>query len=115
MHIGGKFQALQTLEAQILMLGTVERHRALVEKNFSHVTYLCPAVPGLPPMASPPNNPASGLQMDAHYISALAAPEIPVPSGDSASPISGLHKFCNTNWSMLRDIATSQKPTFRFA
>jgi hypothetical protein len=53
--------------------------------------------------------------MDTHYISALVAPEIPVAAEVSARPISSLHKFCNTKWSMLRHIATSQKPTFRFA
>jgi hypothetical protein len=26
--------------------GAIERNRTLVEKYFSHVTYLCPAVPG---------------------------------------------------------------------
>ncbi|GAB2574221.1 hypothetical protein GCM10027066_16850 [Dyella jejuensis] len=69
MHAVREFEVLHALDAQILVGGAVERHRPFVEKYFSHVTYLCPAVPGPPPRLPLPN-PASGLQMNSHYISA---------------------------------------------
>ncbi|GFZ94346.1 hypothetical protein GCM10011408_12810 [Dyella caseinilytica] len=69
MHAVRKLEVGEPLDAQILVCGAIERHRTLVEKYFSHVTYLCPAVPGPPPRLPLPN-PASGLQMNGHYISA---------------------------------------------
>ncbi|GGA34152.1 hypothetical protein GCM10010981_23870 [Dyella nitratireducens] len=54
MHVVCELEVLQPLDAQILVDGAVQRNRTLVEKYFSHVNYLCPAVPGSPPTAPPP-------------------------------------------------------------
>ncbi|GAB2796019.1 hypothetical protein GCM10027021_18410 [Dyella kyungheensis] len=54
MHSARELEVRDRLDAQVFVLGAVERNRTLVEKNFSHVDYLIPSRAGVATQAPPP-------------------------------------------------------------
>ena len=92
MRVHRELHVRHALQAQILVFGTVERHRVLVEKNFSHVTYLCPRRAGSPPKRPYQTRRRVCVDWQSYQRFRAAAT---VPSGASAAFACELQRNCS--------------------